>query len=196
MALSHHCCCAALALLLLCRSHLAAAVPLPRGSCCMWRSCIAPVVALSIAPLLLWRSRITAAVPLSLGCCMRCMALSHRCCRASLASLRLRRSPLRPLLLLYMVLSHRCCLRLATLTWLAGAVARSYRCCRALSHRCCRAPLASRPPCETYIAATAPLSHGCCCGALAPPLLPVWRALASLLLWRSRVAAAVRLLHS
>ena len=175
-------CCAALALLLLCRSHLAAAVPLPRGSCCMWRSRIAPVVALSIAPLLLWRSRITAAVPLSLGCCMRCMALSHRCCRASFASLRLRRSPLRPLLLLYMVLSHRCCL--ATLTWLAGAVARSYRCCRALSHRCCRAPLASRPPCETYIAATAPLSHDCCCGALASLLLPVWR---------SCIAAAVAL---
>jgi len=69
MALSHHCCCAALALLLLCRSHLAAAVPLPRGSCCMWRSRSAPVVALSIAPLLLrlWCSRITSAVPLSLN---------------------------------------------------------------------------------------------------------------------------------
>ena len=43
VALSHHCCCAALALLLLCRSHLTAAVPLSLGSCCMWRSRIAPV---------------------------------------------------------------------------------------------------------------------------------------------------------
>ena len=157
MALSHHCCCAALALLLLCRSHLAAAVPLPRGSCCMWRSRIAPVVALSIAPLLLWRSRITAAVPLSLGCCMRCMALSHRCCRASFASLRLRRSPLDPLLLLYMALSYRCCL--VTLAWLAGAVARS--------HRCCCGALASLLPCPSRIAAAARNLHRGCRAALA-----------------------------
>ena len=150
MALSHHCCCAALALLLLCRSHLAAAVPLPRGSCCMWRSRITPVVALSIAPLLLWRSRITAAVPLSLGCCMRCMALSHRCCRASLASLRLRRSPLRPAL--------------------AAAV---------------HGALASLLPCDSHLASW-------CCGALVSLLQG---ALASLLPCPSRIAAAVRNLH-
>ena len=221
----HRCCCATLASLLLCmpvpflpccccawRSRITAAVPLLRCCCCAaltsllpYRSRVAPAACGALASPLLWHSR------------------SHRCCCGALASLLLCRSRLaaacgawrsriaaavplsprcgcgvlpliRPLLLLYMVLSHRCCL--ATLTWLAGAVARSYRCCRALAHRCCRAPLASRPPCETYIAATAPLSHDCCCGALAPPLLLVWRSCIAAAVALARVAAAVRLLHS
>ena len=123
------CSCIAAAVLL---SPCCAAVLFPHGSCCMWHSHITPVVALSITLLLLWCSHSTAAVPLLLGCCMQCMALSHCYCCASLTSLRLWRSPLRPLLLLCMVLSHCCCL--VTLTWLAGAVACSYHCCRALSH--------------------------------------------------------------
>jgi hypothetical protein len=142
-----------------------------------------PAVVLSITLLLLWCSHITAAVPLSLGCCMRCMAPSYRCCCASLASLRLWRSPHGPLLLLYMALSHCCCLM--TLTWLAGAVARSYCCC-------CGA-LASLLPCPSRIAAAvrnlhrgcrAALTHDCCHAALT-----------SLLLWcsLSRIAAAVAL---
>ena len=143
-----------------------------------------PAVVLSITLLLLWCSHITAAVPLSLGCCMRCMAPSYRCCCASLASLRLWRSPLRPLLLLYragMALLYCCCL--ATLTWLAGAVAHS--------HRCCCGALASLLLCRSCVTAAvrslhrgchATLAHHCCCATLASPLL-----------WRSRITAAMAL---
>ena len=145
----HRCCCGALASLLPCRSRLAAVVALLHPSCCgalasllLWRSSQLISLLLLLPPL--WRSRITAAVLLSLGCCMRCMALSHRYCRAPFASLRLRRSPLDPLLLLYMALSYRCCL--VTLAWLAGAVARS--------HRCCCGALASLLPCRSCIADT------------------------------------------
>ena len=80
---------------------------------------------------------------------------------------------------------------LVTLAWLAGAVARS--------HRCCRGALASLLPCRSCVTAAvrslhrgcrAALAHHCCCAALAWLLHAVHGALASLLPCLSRLAAA------
>ena len=170
---------------------IAAAVPLSLCCCCacQCRSCLACCCCA-------WCSRITAAVPL-----LRC------CCCAALTSLLPYRSRVAPAacgalasLLLWHSRSHCCC---------CGALA--YHCCCAalawLLHAV-HGALASLLPCLSRLAAAAAFSssplaaavHGALALMLPRPCdscLASWccGALASLLLWRSRIAAAVPLLR-
>ena len=174
---------------------IAAAVPLSLCCCCacQCRSCLAAAVHGALASLLLCRSCVAAAVPLSPRCCRTApawlllhVALSHRPCCGTLDRTAAA-----------VALSHHCCC--AALAWLLhavhGALASLLPCLSRLAAAAAfsssplaaavHGALASLLPCDSHLASW-------CCGALVSLLQG---ALASLLPCPSRIAAAVRNLH-